>query len=81
MTILELIRKAGFAAPTHKIIIIFDRFFTSNGINPYTVDSYPTSEYKIIPSYEGDELRDHIDYVQLFHSKLMEQDHKHLHIH
>ena len=29
-------RKAGVAAPTHKLLVIFDRFFTSNGTNPYT---------------------------------------------
>ena len=66
----RIVRKAGFAAPTHKIIIIFDRFLTTNGVSPYTVDSYPTSEYKIIPSYEGDELRDHIDYRPIVPEKL-----------
>ena len=55
-------RKAGVAAPTHKILVIFDRFFTSNGTNPYTVDSYDASDYKIIPSYEGTQLRDVIDF-------------------
>ena len=55
-------RKAGVAPPTHKLLVIFDRFFTSNGINPYTVDSYPESDYNIIPSYEGTELRDVIDF-------------------
>ena len=55
-------RKAGVAAPTHKLLVIFDRFFTSNGTNPYTVDSYNAGDYKIIPSYEGTELRDVIDF-------------------
>ncbi|AGH26134.1 hypothetical protein CPMG_00033 [Prochlorococcus phage MED4-213] len=55
-------RKAGVAAPTHKVLVIFDRFFTSNGTNPYTVDSYDASDYKIIPSYEGTQLRDVIDF-------------------
>ena len=55
-------RKAGVAAPTHKLLVIFDRFFTSNGTNPYTVDSYDPDDYKIIPSYEGTELRDVIDF-------------------
>jgi len=55
-------RKAGVAAPTHKLLVIFDRFFTSNGTNPYTVDSYAADDYKIIPSYEGTELRDVIDF-------------------
>ena len=55
-------RKAGVAAPTHKLLVIFDRFFTSNGTNPYTVDSYAEPDYKIIPSYEGTDLRDVIDF-------------------
>jgi len=58
----RIVRKPGFAQPTHKILVIFDRFFTSNGVNPYTVDSYADDEYKIIPSYEGTELRDVIDF-------------------
>ena len=58
----RIIRKSGFSAPTHKLLVIFDRFFTSNGINPYTVDSNADDEYKIIPSYEGTELRDVIDF-------------------
>ena len=58
----RITRKTGFSAPTHKILVIYDRFFTSNGINPYTVDSYADDEYKIIPSYEGTELRDGIDF-------------------
>ena len=58
----RIVRKAGFANPTHKLLVIFDRFFTSNGINPYTVDSYSASDYKIIPNYEGTELRDVIDF-------------------
>ena len=58
----RITRKTGFSAPTHKLLVIYDRFFTSNGINPYTVDSYADDEYKIIPSYEGTELRDVIDF-------------------
>ena len=58
----RIVRKAGFANPTHKLLVVFDRFFTSNGINPYTVDSYSASDYKIIPEYEGTELRDVIDF-------------------
>ena len=58
----RIVRKAGFAQPTHKMIVIFDRFFTSNGVNPYTVDSYSGADYKIIPNYDGVELRDHIDF-------------------
>ena len=55
-------RKVGVGAPTHKILVVFDRFFTSNGTNPYTVDSYDANDYKIIPSYEGTQLRDVIDF-------------------
>ena len=58
----RIIRKPGFSAPTHPIIIIFDRFFTSSGINPYTVDSYTSEDYKIIPKLESEELRDFIDF-------------------
>ena len=58
----RIVRKPGFAAPTHKILVIFDRFFTSNGVNPYTVDSYTADDYKIIPTLEGEELRDFIDF-------------------
>ena len=58
----RIVRKAGFSAPTHKILVIFDRFFTSNGVNPYTVDSYTADDYKIIPDFSGEELRDFIDF-------------------
>ena len=58
----RLVRKAGVAAPTHKLLVVFDRFFTSNGVNPYTVDSYAASDYKIIPQYEGTQLRDVVDF-------------------
>ena len=47
---------AGVAAPTHKVLVIFDRFLSSQGLSPYTVDSYADSDYKIIPEYEGTEL-------------------------
>ena len=47
----RITRKPGVAAPTHKLLVIFDRFFTSNGTNPYTVDSYDAGDYKIVPSY------------------------------
>ena len=66
----RIIRKPGVAAPTHKILVVFDRFFTSNGINPYTVDSYDETDYKIIPSYEGTELRDVIDFRPMVPEKL-----------
>lgn len=52
------------------MLVIFDRFLTTNGSSPYTVDSYPTSEYKIIPKYESDKLRDMIDYRPIVPEKL-----------
>ena len=58
----RLIRKPGVANPTHKLLIIFDRFFTSDGINGYTVDSYAAEDYNIIPDYSGTPLRDVIDF-------------------
>ena len=66
----SIVRKSGFAAPTHQILIIFDRFLTSSGINPYTVDSYATADYKIIPKYDGEELRDVIDFRPIVPEKL-----------
>ena len=57
-----IVRKPGYTAPTHRLYVIVDRFLTTAGVNPYTVDSYPTSEYKIIPSYDNQELRDVIDF-------------------
>ena len=65
-----LVRKAGFASPTHKLLIIFDRFLTTAGINPYTVDSYATADYKIIPKYDGEPLRDYIDFRAIVPEKL-----------
>ena len=66
----RIVRKPGVAGPTHKVLVIFDRFFTSNGINPYTVDSYPEEDYKIIPDYEGTELRDVIDFRPMVRERL-----------
>ena len=58
----SIVRKAGFAEPTHRIYIIFDRFLTTAGVNPYTVDSYPSEDYKIIPEFGNNALRNVIDY-------------------
>jgi hypothetical protein len=58
----RIVRKQGYTAPTHRIFVIFDRFLTTSGTGFYTVDSYPDSEYKEIPSYNGVELRDVIDF-------------------
>ena len=35
----RIVRKAGFTAPTHKILVIFDRFLTTSGTGFYTVNS------------------------------------------
>ena len=40
-----IVRKAGYTAPTHRLYVVVDRFLTTSGVNPYTVDSYATSEY------------------------------------
>ena len=39
----SIVRKSGYAAPTHQVLVVFDRFLTTTGISPYTVDSYPTA--------------------------------------
>ena len=66
----SIVRKSGYAAPTHQMIVIYDRFLTTAGINPYTVDSYDTDDYKIIPNYDGEELRDSIDFRPIVPEKL-----------
>ena len=66
----SIVRKSGYAAPTHQVLVIFDRFLTTTGISPYTVDSYPTADYKIIPNYDGQELRDVIDFRPIVPEKL-----------
>ena len=58
----SLVRKPNYAAPTHQVLVIFDRFLTTAGVNPYTVDSYDTADYKIIPTYDEQPLRDAIDF-------------------
>ena len=58
----SLVRKPNYAAPTHQVLVIFDRFLTTAGINPYTVDSYAEVDYKIIPTYDEQPLRDAIDF-------------------
>ncbi len=57
-----LVRKSGYTAPTHRVFVILDRFLTTSGINPYTVDSYPGADYKIIPEYDEQPLRDFLDF-------------------
>ena len=65
-----IVRKAGYTAPTHRLYVVVDRFLTTSGVNPYTVDSYATSEYKIIPKFDDDELRDVIDFRPIVEAKL-----------
>ena len=36
----RIVRKAGYAAPTRRILVIFDRFQTTSGDGFYSVDSY-----------------------------------------
>ena len=67
----SIVRKSGYAAPTHQMLVIYDRFLTTAGINPYTVDSYDTADYKIIPNYDGEELRDSIDFRPIVPEKLV----------
>ena len=57
-----LVRKPGYTAPTKPLYAIVDRFLTTSGNNPYTVDSYQTAEYKEIPEYDDANLRDVIDF-------------------
>ena len=66
----SIVRKFGYAEPTNRIYIIFDRFLTTAGINPYTVDSYPTEDYKIIPEFGDNPLRNVIDFRPIVTEKL-----------
>ena len=54
MTILLSIERPGFSAPTHRVFVIFDRFLTTSGESFYSVDSYSTDDYKIIPEYDNE---------------------------
>ena len=58
----RIVRKSGYSAPTHRILVIFDRFLTTSGTGFYSVDSYPSEDYKIIPQYAGTQLRDVLDF-------------------
>ena len=54
----RIVRIAGVAEPTHKVLVIFDRFLSSQGLSPYTVDSYPDGDYKICLLYTSPSPRD-----------------------
>ena len=65
--IARLVRKAGKAAPTGRLLITFD-FFTHGTGNFFSVDSYSGFDYGSIPAYTSDvtgevfELRDCLDF-------------------
>ena len=58
----RIVRKAGYAAPTRRILVIFDRFQTTSGDGFYSVDSYSTEDYKEIPSFGDVSLRNGLDF-------------------
>tara|TARA_B100001093_G_scaffold259604_1_gene248144 strand:+ start:678 stop:5942 length:5265 start_codon:yes stop_codon:yes gene_type:complete len=62
----KIIKKAGTAAlPTGNMVVIFEHYEHGAG-DYFCVDSYPTADYSIIPSFSGSsgnlELRDCIDF-------------------
>ncbi len=58
----RIVRKAGYAAPTRRILVIFDRFDTTSGDGFYTVDSYSSEDYKEIPTFGEFPLRNGLDF-------------------
>jgi len=58
----RIVRKAGYAAPTRRILVIFDRFDTTSGDGFYTVDSYSSEDYKEIPTFGENPLRNGLDF-------------------
>ena len=58
----RIVRRAGYAAPTRRILVIFDRFDTTSGEGFYSVDSYPTEDYKEIPTFGEIPLRNGLDF-------------------
>ena len=58
----RIVRKAGYAAPTRRILVIFDRFQTTSGDGFYSVDSYSTEDYKDIPTFGDVPLRNGLDF-------------------
>ena len=58
----RLVRKSGYAAPTRRILVIFDRFSTTSGDGFYSVDSYSSDDYKEIPTFGIIPLRNGLDF-------------------
>ena len=58
----RLVRKPGYSAPTHKLLVVFDRFVTTGGDGFYTVDSYDSDDYKEIPEFGETSLRNALDF-------------------
>ena len=58
----RLVRKSGYAAPTRRCLVIFDRFVTTSGDGFYSVDSYATEDYKEIPTFGTIPLRNGLDF-------------------
>ncbi len=58
----RLVRKPGYAAPTRRILVIFDRFATTSGDGFYSVDSYSSEDYKDIPTFGETSLRNGLDF-------------------
>jgi len=58
----RIVRKAGYAPPTRRILVIFDRFQTTSGDGFYSVDSYSSEDYKEIPTFGVIPLRNGLDF-------------------
>ena len=66
----RIVRKAGYAAPTRRILVIFDRFQTTSGDGFYSVDSYSAEDYKEIPTFGIIPLRNGLDFRPMVPDKL-----------
>ena len=66
----RIVRKAGYAAPTRRILVIFDRFQTTSGDGFYSVDSYSSEDYKEIPTFGIIPLRNGLDFRPMVPDKL-----------
>ena len=66
----RIVRKAGYAAPTRRILVIFDRFQTTSGDGFYSVDSYSTEDYKEIPLFGDIPLRNGLDFRPMVPDKI-----------
>ena len=66
----RIVRKAGYAAPTRRILVIFDRFQTTSGDGFYSVDSYAVEDYKEIPTFGEIPLRNGIDFRPMVPDKI-----------